>query len=134
MFLLGLPRWCSGYESTCQCRGHGFEPWSRKIPHAAEQLSPCTTTRAHKPQLLRPCATTPEPACCNYWSPWALRPMRHNYWAHMLQLLKPACLEPMLCNKRSHRNENTATKSSPRLPQLEKARAQQQRPNAAKNK
>ena len=28
----------------------------------------------------------------------------------------------------------TATKSSPRSPQLEKARAQQQRPNAAKNK
>ena len=29
---------------TCQCRGHGFEPWSGKIPHAAEQLSPCATT------------------------------------------------------------------------------------------
>ena len=28
----------------CQCRGHGFEPWSGKIPHAAEQLSPCATT------------------------------------------------------------------------------------------
>ena len=28
----------------CQCRGHGFKPWSRKIPHAAEQLNPCTTT------------------------------------------------------------------------------------------
>ena len=27
-----------------QCRGHRFDPWSRKIPHAAEQLSPCTTT------------------------------------------------------------------------------------------
>ena len=25
-------------------QGHGFEPWSRKIPHAAEQLSPCATT------------------------------------------------------------------------------------------
>ena len=25
-------------------RGHGVEPWSGKIPHAAEQLSPCTTT------------------------------------------------------------------------------------------
>ncbi|XP_057395351.1 EF-hand calcium-binding domain-containing protein 11-like isoform X40 [Balaenoptera acutorostrata] len=25
-------------------RGHRFEPWSRKIPHAAEQLSPCATT------------------------------------------------------------------------------------------
>ena len=22
----------------------GSSPWSRKIPHAAEQLSPCTTT------------------------------------------------------------------------------------------
>ena len=22
---------------------HGFEPWSRKIPHAAGQLSPCAT-------------------------------------------------------------------------------------------
>ena len=22
----------------------GFDPWSGKIPHAAEQLSPCTTT------------------------------------------------------------------------------------------
>ena len=26
------------------CRGHRFEPWSEKIPHAVEQLSPCTTT------------------------------------------------------------------------------------------
>ena len=25
-------------------QGHGFKPWSGKIPHAAEQLSPCTTT------------------------------------------------------------------------------------------
>ena len=22
----GLPWWCSGWESACQCRGHGFEP------------------------------------------------------------------------------------------------------------
>ena len=27
-----------------QCRGHRFDPWSWKIPHAAEQLSPCATT------------------------------------------------------------------------------------------
>ena len=31
-------------EFACQCRGHGFEPWSRKFPHATEQLSPCATT------------------------------------------------------------------------------------------
>ena len=40
----GLPWWHSGWESACQCRGQGFEPWSRKIPHAAEQLSPGATT------------------------------------------------------------------------------------------
>ena len=27
-------------ESACQCGGHGFEPWSGKIPHAVEQLRP----------------------------------------------------------------------------------------------
>ena len=42
--MLGLPWWRSGWESTCQCRGHGFEPWSRRIPHAAEQLGPCATS------------------------------------------------------------------------------------------
>ena len=26
------PRWCSGKESACQCRGHRFYPWVRKIP------------------------------------------------------------------------------------------------------
>ena len=44
-----LPWWCSGWESACQCRGHGFEPWSGKIPHGTEQLSLCTT--ATKPAL-----------------------------------------------------------------------------------
>ena len=39
----GLPWWRSGWESACQCREHGFEPWSGKIPHAAEQLGPWTT-------------------------------------------------------------------------------------------
>ena len=40
---LGLPWWRSGWESACRCRGHGFGPWSRKIPHAAEQLGPWAT-------------------------------------------------------------------------------------------
>ena len=56
------------------------------------------------------------------------KPVRHNHWAQVPQLLKPVCLEPVLC-KRSHR---TATKSSPRSLQLEKARVQQRRCNAAK--
>ena len=40
----GLPWWLSGKESTCQCRRHGFDPWSGKIARAVEQLSPCATT------------------------------------------------------------------------------------------
>ena len=39
----GLPWWRSGWESACQCRGHGFEPQSGKILHAAEQLGPWAT-------------------------------------------------------------------------------------------
>ena len=35
----------------------------------------------------------------------APKPVRHNYWACVLQLLKPVRLEAVLCNKRSHRNE-----------------------------
>ena len=48
----------------------------------------------------------------------ATKPLRHNYWAGVLQLLKPSSLEPVLCNKRS-----------PCLPQPEKACVQQDQGN-----
>ena len=38
--------------------------------------------------------------CCR-----ATKPMSHNYRAHVLQLLRPACLEPVFCNRRSRQNE-----------------------------
>ena len=55
----------------------------------------------------------------------ATKPVRHNYWACVLQLLKPAHLEPVLRNKRSHCSEKpvhhneespllAATRESPR--------------------
>ena len=68
----GLPWWSSGLESTCQCKGHWSDPWSREIPYTAEQLSLCTTTTKAS----------------------SLEPESHNYWAHELLLLKPMCLEP----------------------------------------
>ena len=40
----GLPQWFSGKEIACPCRRHGFDSWSGKIPHAAEQVSPRVTT------------------------------------------------------------------------------------------
>ena len=64
---VGFSWWSSGEEPSCQCRGHGFNPWSGKIPHATRQLSP-----------------------------------------HASELLKPACLEPVPCNDRSHHNEKPA--------------------------
>ena len=69
------------------------------------------------------CRGATKPVRHNYWAP-----VRHNYWAHVR-------LEPVLSNKRSHRSEKPAhRRSSPRSPQLERARVQQWRPNAAKNK
>ena len=84
-----------------------------------------------------------DPTCCratksmhhNYWA-CTLEPASHNYWAHMPQLLKPTCLEPMLHKREATamRSLHTATKSSPRSPQLKKACTQQRRHNTAKNK
>ena len=65
------------------------------------------------------CHGATKPVRHNYWA-WALEPASHNYWAqvpqllnprattteaHVPQLLKPAHLEPVLRNKRSHDNE-----------------------------
>ena len=36
--------------------------------------------------------------------------------AHVLQLLKPTRLEPMLCNKRSHLNEKPTLKGNTEVP------------------
>ena len=51
-------------ESTCQRRRYGFDPWSRKILRAVEQLSLCTRTIEAMLKSLG--AKTTEPTCCNY--------------------------------------------------------------------
>ena len=33
---------CQWLRSTCHCRGHSFDPWFGKIPHAQGPLSSCT--------------------------------------------------------------------------------------------
>ena len=56
----------------------------------------------------------------NYWA-CALEPANHNYWAHVPQLLKPARLEPVLRNKRSHCNEKPAHRNEdPTQPKINK--------------
>ena len=51
---IGLPWSSTSFECACQCRGHGFDPWSGKIPHVVGHINP------H--------ARATEPVCCNYWS------------------------------------------------------------------
>ena len=53
----------------------------------------------------------------------------------MPQLLKAACLEPVLPNERSHRNEKRThhDEEKPALAATRESRAQQRRPSMAKN-
>ena len=97
---MGLPWWYSGWTSTCQCRGRRFNPWSRKIPRATEQLSLCTT-------------------------------------AHVLQLLKPACLDTCPTGKKKPLQGEAHALQLERRPcslQLDKTHVQQWRPSVTRNK
>ena len=61
-----------------------------------------------------------KPVCHSYWA-CALEPTSHNYWAHVPQLLKPARLEPVLHNMRSHDNEKPAHRNEdPTQPKINK--------------
>lgn len=41
LLFIGLPGDSVAGNPLCQCRRHGFNPWSGRIRHAREQLSPC---------------------------------------------------------------------------------------------
>ena len=73
----GLPWWLSGKESTCQCRRHRFNPWSRKISHAVEQLNLGTTTSG-----LQSLGSATELLCHNSQSQGAQRPRLPNKKSH----------------------------------------------------
>ena len=75
------------------------------------------------------CHGATKPVRHNYWSPRAQVLVGRNYWARTPRALAPQQVKPPQREACA-----PATKSSPCSPQLEKARAQQQRPNAAKNK
>ena len=66
----------------------------------------------------------------------ATKPMHHNYWVYALEPASHSYWSPRSATREATatRIPRTATKSSSRWPQLEKAHAQQWRPNAAINK
>ena len=66
--------WHSGWESTYQCRGRRFNPWSGKIPHATEPLNLCATTAepacwTTEARVLGACALQQEKP--QKWEAWA---------------------------------------------------------------
>ena len=72
----------------------------------------------------------------NYWA-CALEPTSYNYWsprATATEAHTPSSPCSATREATAMRSPRTATKSSPRSPQQEKARAQQRRLNRAKNK
>ena len=74
------------------------------------------------------CCRATKPVCHNYWA-CALEITSHSYWAR-------ASYSPCSATREATaiRSLRTTTKSSSCSPHLEKARAQQWRPNTAKNK
>ena len=80
-------------------------PWSGKIPHAMELLSPCATTT--EPELH---------GLCSYWNPQGLELVLHNKTRHSDESLW------------------TTIKSSPSSLQLEEAQTKQWRHSTAQNK
>ena len=66
----GLPQGLGGKESACECRRHGFDPWSGKVAHAEEQLGPWATS----PWAHSRWAHVLEPGRRNYWSQGTLEP------------------------------------------------------------
>ena len=78
--LVSTSLWPSRYKSTCQCRGHGLDPWSGKIPHAMGQLSQCAAitepvlqslcSATREATAVSPCTTkNNSPARCNQRKP-----------------------------------------------------------------
>ena len=82
----GLVWWCGGWESTCQCKGCRFDPWSGKVPHDAEKLKPvCHNYRA--------CMLEPE---SHNYRACMLEPESHNRRACMLEPESHNCRACML--------------------------------------
>ena len=85
-----LSSWLSGKISACQCRRHRFNPWSGRIPHVAEQLSPCNATISLCPRACL-CSTTRE-AC-------ALQLESNPHWPQLEKKAHRARIKPSTAKK-----------------------------------
>ena len=111
-----LPFPCSsdGKESACQCRRPGFDSWSRED---------ATSWEATKPM------------CHNSWA-CAPESRNHKNCSLRATTSAPTTLEPVLCNKGSHLDEQSThgKRTGAGITAIRGEPLQQQRPSTAKNK
>lgn len=103
-----LPWWLSGKDSACQCGRSEFSPWSGRISHVMQRLSPCSQ---------------PLTLCSGVQEPGLLSPRAATTKAHM------AC-EPIFATREATvvRSLGTATKEQPPLAATKEKLKQQWRP------
>ena len=101
-YMWGFSWWLSSKEFTCQCRSHGFDPWSRKT-HMLQSSQACM------PRLLSLCFRAREPQLLSPQVPQLLKPACSRACAHQQE--KPAKRE----------DHTPRVESSPRLPRLEES-------------
>ena len=98
--------WVQGSLSVFRYNQY-FNLWASPVAQWLRIRLPMQGTRVRALVREDPtCSRATKPMHHNYWA-CALEPTSHNYWAHVPQLLKPACLEPVLRNKRNHHNEKS---------------------------
>ena len=108
---------------------HLLETWASLVLQWLGVRLPTQGTRVQAPVQGDPtCDGATKPVCHNYWA-CALEPMCPNCWG-----LRAWSRCSTTREATAMRSLRTAMKSSPHLRQLERARAQQRRHNAAKNK
>ena len=109
----GFPWWSSGWESTCQGRGQGFNPWSGTIPHATVQLSPCTT--AVEPRHPRALSS----------AQFSLSVVSDSMWPHGLQHARLPCPSATHVYRVGDAIQPSHPLSSPRAPTLQQEKPPQ---------
>jgi len=82
----GLLWWLSGKESTCQCRRHRFNPWSRKTPHCCRATKTVhhncwACARTQESKLLE---EAPRPTALTLKQEWSRSVMSDSLQPHRL--------------------------------------------------
>ena len=87
----GLPKWCSGKESTCQCKRHRLNPWVKKIPWR----------RKWQPTLVFLLGKSHGQRSLEGYSPWSHKELDTEWLSDLVSWLSDWAACTVLCRGRS---------------------------------